>query len=540
MAADQRPDQRPRPAVLCILDGWGFRPDPRDNAILDARTPTYDRLIATCPQSLIDASETFVGLPKGQMGNSEVGHMNLGAGRVAVPDQPRIDHAIEDGSLACNEVLTGLIAALKKSGGACHLMGLTSPGGVHAHEDHLIALANLIAGAGVPVKIHAFLDGRDMPPRSAHECLKSVEDKLKRGLPISFATVIGRFYAMDRDKRWDRVQAAFEAMNDAKGKVTARTPKEAVDKAYANDKNDEFVEPTVIEGYEGMKDGDGVLMFNYRSDRAREILTALLDPMFDGFKRGRLVKFSDAVGMVEYSAALNSFLKTMFPPVQFPMGLGETVSRAGLKQLRIAETEKYAHVTFFFNGGEEKPFEGEERILVPSPKVQTYDLKPEMSAPEVTDRLVEAIGSGKFDLVVVNYANSDMVGHTGELAAAIKAIEAVDTCLGRLSEAVKKAGGVLLVTADHGNSEQMFDEKTGQKHTQHTLNRVPALLFNGPANVRSLSDGKLADVAPTMLALMKVPQPQEMTGHSLLSEKARPAVLAAPHGSAATAHAVTA
>jgi 2,3-bisphosphoglycerate-independent phosphoglycerate mutase len=523
------PRSRPRPAVLCILDGWGFRTDPRDNAILDAKTPNYDRLIATCPQGLIDASETFVGLPKGQMGNSEVGHMNLGAGRVAVPDQPRIDKAIENGSLAKNGILTELIAELKKSGRACHLMGLASPGGVHAHQDHLVALANLIAGAGVTVWIHAFLDGRDMPPRSAHDCLKDIEAGLKDGLPIRFATVIGRFYAMDRDKRWDRVNGAYDALVDARGKVTAKSADEAVDKGYAAGKNDEFVEPTVIDGYGGMKDGDAILMFNYRADRAREILTALVDPLFDGFKRSRTVKLSDAVGMVEYSAALNEFLKTLFPPLTIKMGLGETVSRAGLKQLRIAETEKYAHVTFFFNGGEERQFEGEERILVPSPKVQTYDLKPEMSAPEVTDKLVEAIASDKFDLIVVNYANSDMVGHSGELAAAIKAVEAIDTCLGRLMEAVKKAGGVLLVTADHGNAEQMFDETTGQKHTQHTLNRVPALLFNGPTPIRSLGDGKLADIAPTMLALMGVPQPKEMTGHSLLSEASRPAVLAVPH-----------
>jgi len=526
----------PRPAVLCILDGWGYRPDPKDNAILDARTPNYDRLIATCPQGLIDASETFVGLPKGQMGNSEVGHMNLGAGRVAVPDMPRIDKAIEDGSLPKNPILTELIATLKKSGKACHLMGLCSPGGVHAHQDHLIALANDIAGAGVSVWIHAFLDGRDTPPRSAHEYLEQIVGGLKKDLPIKFATVSGRYYAMDRDKRWDRVEKAYVALVEAKGE-TARTPKEAVDKSYANDKDDEFVVPTVLDGFKGMQDGDGVLMFNYRSDRAREILTALLDPMFDGFKRKRLVKFADAVGMVEYSAALNEFLKTLFPPVVIKMGLGETVARAGLKQLRIAETEKYAHVTFFFNGGEERQFEGEDRILVPSPKVATYDLKPEMSAPEVTDKLVEAIGSGKYDLIVVNFANSDMVGHTGILAAAVKAIEAVDTALGRLMEAVKKAGGAMLITADHGNAEQMYDEETHQKHTQHTLNRVPALLFNGPAGTRSLQDGKLADVAPTMLALMQVSQPAEMTGHSLLSQNTRPAVLRAPKPASAAASA---
>jgi 2,3-bisphosphoglycerate-independent phosphoglycerate mutase len=336
---------------------------------------------------------------------------------------------------------------------------------------------------------------------------------------------------MDRDKRWERVTKAYEAIVDAKGE-SAKTPKEAVDKGYAASLDDEFVLPTVIEGFKGMQDGDGLLMFNYRSDRAREILTALLDPMFDGFHRPRLVKFADAVGMVEYSAALNPFLKTLFPPEVIKMGLGETISKAGLKQLRIAETEKYAHVTFFFNGGEEKVFDGEERILVPSPKVQTYDLKPEMSAPEVTDKLVDAIGSGKYDLIVVNYANSDMVGHTGILAAAVKAIEAVDKALGRLMDAVKKAGGVMLVTADHGNAEQMYDEESHQKHTQHTLNRVPALLFNAPAGVRSLGDGKLADVAPTILALMGVQQPSEMTGHSLLSQASRPAILATPHGTA--------
>ncbi|GEP59617.1 2,3-bisphosphoglycerate-independent phosphoglycerate mutase [Reyranella soli] len=524
---------RLRPALLCILDGWGHRPDPSYNAILDARTPNYDRMIATCPQGLIDASESFVGLPKGQMGNSEVGHMNLGAGRVAVPELPRIDNAIEDGSFAKHPLLAELISTLKKSGGACHLLGLASPGGVHSHQDHLVFLANHIAGAGVPVWIHAFLDGRDMPPRSALECVQAIEAGLKKDLPIRFATVSGRYYPMDRDKRWERVTLGYDAIVDAKAETTVKTPKEAVEKGYAAGQDDEFVKPTVIDGYRGMKDGDGLLMFNFRADRARQILTALLDPRFDGFNRGRVVKFAMAVGMVEYSAALNPFLKTLYPPEVIKMGLGETVSKAGLKQLRIAETEKYAHVTFFFNGGEERVFDGEERILVPSPKVATYDLKPEMSAPEVTDKLVDAIGSGKFDLIVVNYANSDMVGHTGNLDAAIKAIEAVDTSLGRLMDAVKKAGGVMLVTADHGNAEQMYDETTHQKHTQHTLNRVPALLFNAPANVRSLSDGKLADVAPTMLALIGLPQPQEMTGHSLLSETARPVVLAAPHATAA-------
>ncbi len=522
----------PRPVLLCILDGWGHRTDLPNNAILAARTPNFDRLVATCPQGLIDASESFVGLPKGQMGNSEVGHMNLGAGRVAVPDLPRIDNAIEDGSLAKNPILARTVARLKQSGAALHLMGLASPGGVHAHHDHLVFLANLIAGHGVPVWIHAFLDGRDMPPRSALECLDHIQAGLKPGLPIRFATVTGRFYAMDRDKRWERVTLAYDAMVDAKGEG-ATTPKEAVEKGYAAKLDDEFVLPTVIDGHAGMKDGDALLMFNYRSDRAREILTALLDPRFDGFNRNRVVAFGAAVGMVEYSAALNPFLATLFPPEIIKMGLGETVSRAGLKQLRIAETEKYAHVTFFFNGGEERVFEGEERILVPSPKVKTYDMKPEMSAPEVTDKLVEAIGSGRFDLIVVNYANTDMVGHTGDLGAATRAVEAVDGCLGRLMAAVQAAGGVMFVTADHGNAEQMYDDQAHQKHTQHTLNRVPALLFNGPASVHSLSDGKLADVAPTMLALMGVPQPAEMTGRSMLSTASRPIVLAVPRPAAA-------
>jgi len=463
---------RPRPALLCILDGWGHRTDPSYNAILDALTPNYDRMIATCPQGLIDASESFVGLPKGQMGNSEVGHMNLGAGRVAVPELPRIDNAVEDGTFARHPILAELISTLKKSGGACHLLGLASPGGVHSHQDHLVFLANHIAGAGVPVWIHAFLDGRDMPPRSALECLQAIEGGLKKDLPIRFATVAGRYYPMDRDKRWERVTLGYEAIVEAEGEA-ARTAKEAVDKGYSAGQDDEFVKPTVIEGYRGMKDGDGLLMFNFRADRARQILTALLDPRFDGFNRSRVVKFAMAVGMVDYSAALNPFLKTLYPPETIRMGLGETVSKAGLKQLRIAETEKYAHVTFFFNGGEERVFAGEDRILVPSPRVATYDLKPEMSALEVTDKLVAAIGSGTYDFVVVNYANADMVGHTGFMGAAVKAAETLDACLGRLVGAVRQAGGELIITADHGNIEQMFDDRTEQAHTAHTTNLVP-------------------------------------------------------------------
>ncbi len=517
----------PRPVVLCVLDGWGHRPDPRDNAILAARTPNYDRLVAGCPQGLIDASELYVGLPAGQMGNSEVGHMNLGAGRVVMQDLPRIDQVIADGSLAKNPVLQQFIARLKASGGACHLMGLMSPGGVHSHQSHLAALANIVAAAGVPVRVHAFLDGRDTPPQSARDYLAQFQAALKPGLPITIAIVSGRFYAMDRDKRWERVTRAYVALTDAQGERAA-TPDEAVAQAYAAKTTDEFVLPTVIGDYGGMNDGDGVLMGNFRADRAREILTALLDPLFDGFPRPRVAKFAAALGLTEYSSALNTFLATPFPQIALANGLGETVARAGLTQLRIAETEKYAHVTFFFNGGEERVFPGEDRILVPSPKVATYDLKPEMSAHEVTDRLVEAIDAKRFDLIVVNYANADQVGHSGVFPAAVQAVETIDACLGRLMDAVQRVGGTLLVTADHGNVEQLFDYETNQPHTAHTMNKVPAILFNAPKEVVSLADGRLADVAPTLLALMGVKQPPEMTGETLLRATPRPQVLAVP------------
>lgn len=515
--------KRPRPAVLCILDGWGHRPEPSDdNAILRARTPNLDRLRQQSPVSLVDASELEVGLPEGQMGNSEVGHMNLGAGRVVMQDLPRIDKAIADGSLARNPALVRFIEELKRSGGACHLMGLLSPGGVHSHQDHMAALARLVAAQGVPVRIHAFLDGRDTPPSSARDYLARFAKDIADARGATIATVSGRYYAMDRDKRWDRVGKAYDALVLAEGEK-AETPDAAISASYARQETDEFVRPSVVAGYAGMKDGDGVLMANFRADRAREILTALLDPVFDGFERRRTVRFAAALGMVEYSSALNGFLATLFPAETVRNSLGEVVSRAGLKQLRIAETEKYAHVTFFFNGGEERVFEGEDRILVPSPKVATYDLQPEMSAPEVTDKLVAAIDSGKYDLIVVNYANTDMVGHTGDIAAATKAVEAVDACIGRLAAAVERQGGVLLITADHGNAEMMHDPATGQPHTAHTLNKVPLMLVNGPATVRGLAEGRLADIAPTVLALMHLPQPAEMTGRSLLRAQAEDA-----------------
>jgi len=510
---------RPRPVVLCILDGWGHRSDPTDNGILQAKTPNWHHFLATAPHALLQASELFVGLPKGQMGNSEVGHMNLGAGRVVMQDLPRIDKAIEDGSLAKSPVLAEFIAALKKSGGTVHLMGLMSPGGVHSHQDHVAALATMLDAAGLPVRVHAFLDGRDTPPKSAIEYLDKFQQDIARAKDVGIATVSGRYYAMDRDKRWDRVEKAYRMLVLAQGERAADA-RGAVEQSYASGKSDEFVLPTVIGDYAGMRDGDGVLMANFRADRVREILAALLDPGFAGFARERVVRFAAALGMTEYSTELNRFLKTLFPPEDLADTFGEVIARAGLKQLRIAETEKYAHVTFFFNGGRETEFPGESRILVPSPKVATYDLKPEMSAPEVTDKLVAAIDAGTFDAIVVNYANTDMVGHTGDIAAAIKAVETIDRCLGRLADAVARAGGTLLITADHGNAEMMRDPVSGQPHTAHTLNPVPLLLVNPPAGVSGLRDGRLADIAPTLLALLQLRQPAAMTGRSLLSRAA--------------------
>jgi 2,3-bisphosphoglycerate-independent phosphoglycerate mutase len=507
-------NRRPRPAVLAILDGWGHRAERENNAFLLADTPNLDRLFRTEPHALLDTSGKAVGLPDGQMGNSEVGHMNLGGGRVLVQDLPKIDVAIEDGSLARNPLLTGAIEKVKARGGTFHVMGLLSPGGVHSHQDHLVALARIVTQAGVPVVLHAFMDGRDTPPSSGRQFAAEVETAIAPLGKARFGTVSGRFYAMDRDKRWDRVEKAYAAIVRAEGERAA-TADAAIAASYAAEVTDEFMLPAVIGDYPGMQDGDGLIMANFRADRAREILTALVDPAFDGFDRHPLVKFAAVLGMVKYSSALNAFLPALFPAEKVENTLGEVVSKAGLRQLRIAETEKYAHVTFFFNGGEEAVFENEDRILVPSPKVATYDLKPEMSAEEVTDRLVEAIGSDKYDLIVVNFANPDMVGHTGILPAAIKAMEAVDTAIGRLDQAVRAKGGVMLVTADHGNLEMMQDPESGEAFTQHTTFQVPVLLSNG-GNV-ALHDGRLSDVAPTMLALMGLPQPAEMTGHSLVS-----------------------
>ena len=511
--------KRPRPVVLCILDGWGHREEREDNAIALGNTPNWDRLWSSEPRAFLEASEEEVGLPKGQMGNSEVGHMNLGAGRVVMQDLVMIDHAIVEGELERNAALNDLVKALHKSGGRCHIMGLMSPGGVHSHQDHIAALASVLSHEGVPVEIHAFTDGRDVPPQSAKDQVAEFMADVHALPGVNVATVIGRYYAMDRDKRWDRVAKAYAAMVGAEGEKAA-DPIQAIDQSYATGKHDEFILPTVIGDYAGMKDGDAILMANFRADRAREILSAFVDPAFDGFERGTVPKLAAVVGMVEYSSALAKLMTTIFPPKSLTKVLGEVVSEAGLTQLRIAETEKYPHVTFFFNGGEERVYPGEDRILVPSPKVATYDLQPEMSAAEVTDKVVAAVDSGKYDLVVINYANPDMVGHSGILAAAIKAVEAVDASIGQLEAAVRRQGGVMLITADHGNCEMMTDPDTHGPHTAHTLDKVPLVLVNAPAGVTAIRSGRLADIAPTLLDLMVLPKPAEMTGHSLIDRAA--------------------
>jgi 2,3-bisphosphoglycerate-independent phosphoglycerate mutase len=509
----------PRPALLCILDGWGHRPDhAEDNAIAAARTPNYSKLLQDCPHALLETSGNAVGLPKGQMGNSEVGHMNIGSGRIVAQDLPRIDVAIEDGSIARRPVLLNLIDKAKQTKGAVHIMGLMSPGGVHSHQDHIAALVRILSNAGVPVFVHAFLDGRDTPPKSALAFVEKFLGDIHGVAGVRLATVSGRYYAMDRDKRWDRVEKAYDAIVDASGRRFDDACA-ALEDSYAGDVTDEFVLPSVLGDYAGVEDGDVLLFANFRADRAREISAALLDKGFEGFTRRRVAQFAAAAGLTEYSQELKALMASVFPPEDVRETLGEVVAERGMKQLRIAETEKYAHVTFFLNGGREDQFAGEDRILVPSPKVATYDHKPEMSAYQVTDKLEEAILSGRYDLIVCNYANPDMVGHTGIMDAAVKAVDAIDECLGRLRAALEKVGGLMLLTADHGNIEMMKDPKTHEPHTAHTTLAVPVIAFGAPQGSR-LQNGRLADVAPTMLELMQIPKPALMTGHSLLVREA--------------------
>ena len=510
--------RRPRPAVLCILDGWGWRSETADNAIAAAKTPNYSRMLSDSPHALLETSGRAVGLPAGQMGNSEVGHMNIGSGRIVAQDLPRIDVAIEEGSFAGRTALRDFVQKVQRAKGGVHVAGLLSPGGVHSHQAHITALVQALSHARLPVFVHAILDGRDVPPRSALGFLKTFEASIAHLAGVRIATVSGRYYVMDRDKRWDRVQLAYGALVDASGKEVAMA-EGAIAQSYEQNVGDEFVRPCVIGDYAGMSDGDGFLFANFRADRARELSLALLDKEFTGFKRSRTVQFSAALSMTEYSDELNKLMPALFPAENVTETLGEVVSQLGLKQLRIAETEKYAHVTFFLNGGRETKFAGEDRILVPSPKVATYDLKPDMSAREVTAKLEEAIASAKYDLIVANYANPDMVGHTGIMGAAVDAVSVIDECLGRLRSAVEKAGGVLLITADHGNIEMMKDPVTQEPHTAHTTLDVPIIAVNARRAFK-LANGRLSDVAPTLLALMGIARPAAMSGHSLIESVA--------------------
>ncbi len=503
--------QARRPVMLVILDGFGWREDRTENAVAQAATLNFDRLWAQGPRAFLRTCGWDVGLPEGQMGNSEVGHLNIGAGRVVMQELPRIHAAIADGSLAQAPALRGLIDGLRRTGGTAHLLGLVSPGGVHAHQDHAVALARILADHDVPATLHLFTDGRDTPPQSGRDHVAA----LRRDLPtqIRLGTLSGRYYAMDRDTRWERVRLAHDAVVLADGPRAADADS-VLEQAYAAGVTDEFVLPTVLDGYAGMKDGDGIVSFNFRADRIRELLHAILDLDFTGFPRPPAPALAGVVAMTRYSDDLADRLSVLFPPQSLDDLLGEVVSRAGRRQLRMAETEKYPHVTYFMNGGRETVLPGEDRTMVPSPKVATYDLQPEMSAPLLTTKAVEAIDGGSYDLLVLNYANPDMVGHTGNLGAAIRAVEAVDAGLGRIDAAIARAGGVLLVTADHGNCEMMRDPGTGEPHTAHTLNVVP-LVLSGWRN-GTLADGRLADIAPTLLALMGLEQPAAMTGRSLL------------------------
>ena len=504
----------PRPVVLCILDGWGHREDSNNNAISLATTPVWDRLTNKYPTSFLTTSSVEVGLPDGQMGNSEVGHMNLGAGRTMMQVLPRIDEASDEG-FQSNKPLKKLIKELKDTNGVIHMMGLLSSGGVHSHMQHFAPLIRIISEANIKISLHLFLDGRDAPPKSALKYLHEFKSQIEDIKDIQIATISGRYFPMDRDHRWGRVEKGYSAITEGIG-ISAHNPDEAINNGYERNETDEFIQPTVIDGFSGMNDGDGLLMMNFRSDRARQILTALVDPEFTGFKRKKQILFSVAAGMTDYSEFLNKKLISLFPQQHISNSLGELLANAGKRQLRIAETEKYAHVTFFFNGGEETIFTGEDRILVPSPKVATYDLKPEMSANEVTERLQEAIATKNYDFILVNYANTDMVGHSGNLDSAIKAVETIDSCLGKLESSVIKEGGILFITADHGNAEMMTDEETGQPHTAHTTFPVPAVLINAPEEIISLKNGRLADVAPTLLPFIGIAIPSEMDGKSLL------------------------
>ena len=503
-----------KPVVLVILDGFGHREEADNNAIFHANTPVYDQLRNDYPHGLISGSGMDVGLPDGQMGNSEVGHMNLGAGRVVYQDFTRITKAIEDGDFFDNPALCTAVDQAVAAGKAVHLMGLLSDGGVHSHQDHIAAMIKLAAQRGAKqIYLHAFLDGRDTPPRSAQGGIDFIEQAFAEAGTGRIASLIGRYYAMDRDNRWERVEQAWKLLVDGQGEFAAASASEGLAAAYARDESDEFVKATVIGDAAPMQDGDALVFMNFRADRAREITRAFIEPDFNEFQRTRVPALASYVMLTQYAAQFAA--PCAFAPFSLDNVLGEYLGKLGKTQLRIAETEKYAHVTFFFSGGREEPFPGETRVLIPSPKVATYDLQPQMSAPEVTDRIVEAIDKQEFDVIIVNYANGDMVGHTGVFEAAVQAVECLDNCLERITSALKRVGGEALITADHGNCEQMTDHHTGQAHTAHTTEPVPFIYFGErPASIRS--GGVLADVAPTLLTLMGVPVPEEMTGTSIV------------------------
>ena len=507
----------PRPVVLIVMDGWGYSEDTADNAVTAANTPVWDRLWREFPHMLIYSSGAAVGLPGDQMGNSEVGHLNLGSGRVVYQEFTRVSRSIRTGSFFTNQTLTDAVDLAKDTGKAVHILGLLSPGGVHSHEDHIHAMVELAVkrGAG-KVYVHAALDGRDTPPKSAAQSVQAMEACFRAVGGGRFASLIGRYYVMDRDHRWPRIQTAYDLLTQAKADLTATDAMMGLDAAYARGETDEFVQGirVVPAGTEPVRieDGDVLVFMNFRSDRARQITRPFIEPDFDGFKREVFPRLGRFVSLTEYNRDFD--IQVAFPAERLDNVFGEYIASFGMRQLRIAETEKYAHVTFFFNGGREEPFEGEDRILVPSPQVTTYDEQPEMCAPELTDKLVEAIDSGNYDAIICNYANADMVGHTGNFEAAMRAVEAVDFSLGRVIQALHRVGGEVLVTADHGNAEQMRGKGTGQAHTAHTTNPVPLVYVGRPASMEET--GALSDVAPTLLTLMGLAIPPEMTGRSLV------------------------
>ncbi|WP_314018190.1 2,3-bisphosphoglycerate-independent phosphoglycerate mutase [Stutzerimonas degradans] len=508
------PTAVPKPLVLIILDGFGHSDSPEFNAIHAANTPVYDRLRATQPHGLISGSGMDVGLPDGQMGNSEVGHMNLGAGRVVYQDFTRVTKAIRDGEFFANPAICSAVDKAVAAGKAVHILGLLSDGGVHSHQDHLVAMAELAAQRGAEkIYLHAFLDGRDTPPKSAQSSIELLDATFARLGKGRIASLVGRYFAMDRDNRWDRVEQAYRLIVDGVAEYRATSAVDGLNAAYARGESDEFVKATAIGEAVRVEDGDAVVFMNFRADRARELTRTFVEPDFKEFQRARVPHLAGFVMLTQYAASIPA--PAAFAPEALTNVLGEYLAKNGKTQLRIAETEKYAHVTFFFSGGREEPFEGEERILIPSPQVATYDLQPQMSAPEVTDRIVDAIENQRYDVIIVNYANGDMVGHTGVFEAAVKAVECLDHCVGRIVAALDKVGGEALLTADHGNVEQMEDAMTGQAHTAHTCEPVP-FIYIGKRNVRLREGGVLADVAPTMLTLLDMPVPAEMTGRSIV------------------------